>query len=254
MASNDKEQWKQIPFPKGSTTKNYAVSTHGRLASFEGSLNDKRILKLHNSSGFPRIGVNVKGKSKAIFPHHAIGAVFLKKNNPKSRYVIHLDHNKENNHISNLKWATPKEQIEHTKKSPNVLKAIKNKIYSGGTAKKLDEKKVTALKKEIWNPKRKLTMKQLAEKYGIAEMNLYRIKSGELWFHVHVEGEPIHAKYKQQLKNIELKEKAISRAAATKKPATKATAVSSLAAGKKDKKKSDKKGKKDKKSKKKNKK
>ncbi len=250
MASNDKELWKQIPLPKGSTTRNYAVSTHGRLASFDGNMNDKLILKLHNSSGFPRIGVNINGKSKAIFPHHAIGAVFLKKHNPKCRYVIHLDHNKENNHISNLKWATAKEQIEHTKKSPYVLKAIKHKIYNGGTAKKLDEKKVTALKKEIWNPKRRLTMKQLAEKYGIAEMNLYRIKSGELWFHVHVEGEPIHAKYKQQLKNIELKEKADKKVkVASKASATKAENASKKKSGKKDKK-----AKKDKKSKKKNKK
>jgi hypothetical protein len=224
MASNDKELWKQIPLPKGSTTRNYAVSTHGRLASFDGNMNDKLILKLHNSSGFPRIGVNINGKSKAIFPHHAIGAVFIKKHNPKCKYVIHLDHNKENNHISNLKWATPKEQIEHNKKSPHVLKAIKNKVYTGGTAKKLNEKKVVALKKEIWNPKRKLTMKQLAEKYGIAEMNLYRIKSGELWFHVHVEGEPLHAKYKQQLKNIELKEKAEKKALT--RSATKAAVTS----------------------------
>lgn len=255
MASNDKELWKQIPLKKGSTTRNYAVSTHGRLASFDDNMNDKLVLKLHNSSGFPRIGVNINGKSKAIFPHHAIGAVFLKKHNPKCKYVIHLDHNKENNHISNLKWATPKEQIEHNKKSPHVLKAIKNKIYTGGTAKKLDEKKVTALKKEIWNPKRKLTMKQLAEKYGIAEMNLYRIKSGELWFHVHVEGEPIHAKYKQQLKNIELKEKtdkSASKTSATKVSGGSKKKVSKSVATKPGKK--DKKAKKDKKSKKKNKK
>lgn len=250
MASNDKELWKQIPLPKGSTTRNYAVSTHGRLASFGDNINNKLILKLHNSSGFPRIGVNINGKSKAIFPHHAIGAVFLKKHNSRCKYVIHLDHNKENNHISNLKWATPKEQIEHNKKSPHVLKAIKNKVYTGNTAKKLDEKKVTALKKEIWNPKRKLTMKQLAEKYGIAEMNLYRIKSGELWFHIHVEGEPVHAKYKQQLKNIELKEKAEK---ASKKKNSKGSATKSgLPAGKAGKK--DKKKKKDKKAKKKNKK
>lgn len=257
MASNDKELWKQIPLPKGSTTRNYAVSTHGRLASFDDNINDRLVLKLHNSSGFPRIGVNINGKSKAIFPHHAIGAVFLKKHNPKCRYVIHLDHNKENNHISNLKWATAKEQIEHNKKSPHVLKAIKNKVYTGSTAKKLDEKKVIALKKEIWNPKRKLTMKQLAEKYGIAEMNLYRIKSGELWFHVHVEGEPVHAKYKQQLKNIELKEKADKKAAsATSKASVTKTVKASLKTDSKKKagKKKDKKDKKDKKSKKKNKK
>jgi DNA-binding Xre family transcriptional regulator len=31
------------------------------------------------------------------------------------------------------------------------------------------------------DPKRKLTYKQLAEKYGVSEMTLYRIKSGENW-------------------------------------------------------------------------
>jgi DNA-binding Xre family transcriptional regulator len=31
------------------------------------------------------------------------------------------------------------------------------------------------------DPKRKLTFKQLAEKYGVSEMTLYRIKSGENW-------------------------------------------------------------------------
>lgn len=153
------------------------------------------------------ISINSKGKSKALFVHNAVAEVFLKKRNPKCDHVIHLDHNKANNEASNLKWVTQKEQIEHNKQSPKVREAIARKIHTGATAKKLDEKKVIRLKKELWDPKRKLTMKKLAEKYGIAEMNLYRIKSGEMWFHVHVEGEPLFAKYKEQLKNIELRNK-----------------------------------------------
>ena len=151
--------------------------------------------------------IHVEGKSKALFSHQAIGASFLKKHSPKCKFVIHLDHNKANNDISNLKWATKDEQVEHSKKSPYVLQAAARKVYTGATARKLDEKKVIALKKEIWNPKRKASLKQIAAKYDIAEMNLYRIKNGELWFHVHVEGEPIFPKYKAQLKNIEFHEK-----------------------------------------------
>lgn len=207
MAYTDKETWKQIPLPKGSTRKNYAASTHGRLASFETNINDKLVLKTHDHEGYPVASIRVSDKTKALFPHQLIGALFLKKTSPKHKFVIHLDYNKKNNHISNLKWATPKELTEHSKKSPIVLKAIKHRIYSGNTAKKLDEKKVTQLKKELWNPKRKMTMKQLAAKYDIAEMNLYRIKVGEMWFHVHVEGEPIHDRYKTHLKNIEYHEK-----------------------------------------------
>ncbi|MES2132492.1 MAG: NUMOD4 domain-containing protein [Bacteroidota bacterium] len=214
MASNVKETWKQIPSLKGTTSRNYAVSNHGRLASFDKDINDKLMLKPHLNGGFPLISVNSNGKSKALFIHNAVAEVFLKKRNPKCVKVIHLDHNKANNEVSNLKWVTQVEQIEHNKKSPLVLEAITRKIHTGATAKKLDEKKVIRLKKELWDPKRKLTFKKLAEKYGIAEMNLYRIKSGEMWFHVHVEGEPMFTKYKEQLKNIEFHNKKEAKATA----------------------------------------
>lgn len=207
MAKNDKEIWKQIPFPKGSTTRNYAISSHGRIASFDTDINDRLVLSMHDHEGYTVCTTRVSGKSRALFPHQLMGGLFLKKHNPKCKFVIHLDHNKKNNHVSNLKWATPKELAEHTKKSPSVLNSIKHRVYNGYTAKKLNEKKVIQLKKELWNPDRKLTFKQLAAKYDIAEMNLYRIKSGEMWYHVHVEGEPMHAKYKTHLKNLEYHEK-----------------------------------------------
>ncbi len=216
MASNGKEIWKAIPSLKGTTNRNYAVSNHGRLASFDTDLTNKLMLKPHLNGGFPLISVNSNGKSKALFIHNAVAEVFLKKRNPKCIRVIHLDHNKANNEVSNLKWVTQAEQIEHIKKSPLVREAIARKVHTGATAKKLDEKKVIRLKKELWDPKRKITLKKLAEKYGIAEMNLYRIKSGEMWFHVHVEGEPMFTKYKEQLKNIEFHNKKEAKATAEK--------------------------------------
>jgi len=218
MAANDKEIWKPVTHIKGKTSKKYAVSSKGRLASYDKNIEDRYVLKQHLNGGFPMATIHVEGKSKALFAHLAIGASFLKKHSPKCKFVIHLDHDKANNDISNLKWATKDEQVEHSKNSPFVKEAAARKVYTGATARKLDEKKVIALKKEIWNPKRKASLKQIAEKYGIAEMNLYRIKNGELWFHVHIEGEPIFPKYKAQLKNIEFHEKA---AAKVKKAAPK---------------------------------
>lgn len=218
MAANDKEIWKPVTHIKGKTSKKYAVSSKGRLASYDKNIEDRYVLKQHLNGGFPMATIHVEGKSRALFSHQAIGASFLKKHSPKCKFVIHLDHNKANNDISNLKWATKDEQVEHSKKSPYVLQAAARKVYTGATARKLDEKKVIALKKEIWNPKRKASLKQIAAKYGIAEMNLYRIKNGELWFHVHIEGEPIFPKYKAQLKNIEFHEKV---AAKVKKAAPK---------------------------------
>ncbi len=281
MAANDKEIWKPVTHIKGKTSKKYAVSSKGRLASYDKNIEDRYVLKQHLNGGFPMATIHVEGKSKALFSHQAIGASFLKKHSPKCKFVIHLDHNKANNDISNLKWATKDEQVEHSKKSPYVLQAAARKVYTGATARKLDEKKVIALKKEIWNPKRKASLKQIAAKYGIAEMNLYRIKNGELWFHVHIEGEPIFPKYKAQLKNIEFHEKVAAKVkkaapkkvvkkaapkkavkkAAPKKAVKKTTPKKAIAkkpvvvvTAKKVKAKKEKKGKKDKKGKKKNKK
>jgi hypothetical protein len=288
MAANDKEIWKPVTHLKASTSKRYAVSNKARLASYDNKIDERYVLKQHLNGGFPMVTIHVGDKTKALFAHHAVAYGFLKKPSPKHKYVLHLDYNKANNDPSNLKWATRAEQIEHSKKSPYVLAAAAHKVYTGATSKKLNEKKVIQLKNEIWNPKRKLTFKQLAAKYGIAEMNLYRIKNGELWFHVHVEGEPIFPKYKAQLKNIEFHEKLaakekksapkkVVKKVAIKKVVSKSTPLSAIKAGKKvvvkkstkkvtvtkplevvkpkkDKIKKDKKGKKDKKDKKKSKK
>jgi len=202
MAIIDKEVWKPVVHLRGQDLKKYLVSSHGRLASYKDNINDKFILKLHSNGGFQTIKISVDGKGTALFAHHAVGHTFLKKKNPKCISLIHLDYDKANNVISNLKWVTKADQIEHNKKNPVVIESTARKVYTGETARKLNEKKVIALKKEIWNPKRKLTFKQLAEKYGIAEMNLYRIKNGEMWFHVHIDEEPIFPRYKQQLINI----------------------------------------------------
>jgi DNA invertase Pin-like site-specific DNA recombinase len=46
---------------------------------------------------------------------------------------------------------------------------------------KLNATQVKSIKKLLEDPKRKLTYRQLAEKYDVSEMTLYRIKSGENW-------------------------------------------------------------------------
>jgi len=60
--------------------------------------------------------VHINGASKALFVHLAIANAFLKKPSQKCKYVLHLDYNKENNSLDNLKWATKEEQVNHSKK------------------------------------------------------------------------------------------------------------------------------------------
>ncbi len=242
MASNSKEIWKQITALKGKTTKNYAISNFGNMCSYQKALQDKHVISFANNNGFPVTTIRVNKRSTALFPHREVANYFLKKPNAKYTFVLHLDHDKSNNHVSNLKWATQAQQSEHNKNNPTVTDAISKRIRTGAMAKKLSDAKVMKLKTELWNPKRKLTLKQLAAKYDIAEMNLYRIKSGIFWYHIHADGEPVWNNYKTFLKNTKLAEKQAKQdnAALDKKNKLKEKKNEKVKDSKKDKKKEDK--------------
>ncbi len=216
MTSTVKEIWKQIPYVKGVSKKNYAVSNQGRIASYVGNINDLTILKPKLYDGMYRYNLRHNGKVLGLFPSVAVATVFIKKPNSKCIKIIHLNYDKTNNDISNLKWVTSEEYFAHRAKNTHSTAALLSKVAVKNMSKKLDEKKVIQLKKEIWNPKRKLSLKQLADKFGIAEMNLYRIKSGVFWYHIRVDGEPLHDSYKLYLKNLELYNKQLAKDEAQK--------------------------------------
>ena len=71
----------------------------------------------------------------------------------------------------------------HQQKSPGKI-AFKKRQANVSVGLKLNEAAVKKIKETIANPKRKLTFKQLAAKYNVSEMTLYRIKSGENWGHI----------------------------------------------------------------------
>ena len=80
----------------------------------------------------------------------------------------------------NLKWATLETVSSHQQNSPEKI-AYKKRQANKTVGLKLTATQVKTIKDSIKNPKRKLTYKQMAEKYGVSEMTLYRIKSGENW-------------------------------------------------------------------------
>ena len=96
--------------------------------------------------------------------------------------MIHLDFDKLNNKASNLKWVNKTEMFLHHKKNPKKI-ARKGKV----TSSKLTEGRVRLIKKKIFDPNRKTRMRLIAKQFGISEMQLYRIKSGENWSHVKME-------------------------------------------------------------------
>ncbi|MFM8744380.1 MAG: hypothetical protein ACKODM_13800, partial [Cytophagales bacterium] len=94
---------------------------------------------------------------------------FLKKPSKQHKFVIHLNYNRNDNHYKNLKWATLQERFTHQRSNPN---------YRNANA-KLTEKQVLTIKQKL--SLGKTTLKQIALKFGISDMQVHRIKTGENW-------------------------------------------------------------------------
>lgn len=176
------EIWKPLKFTGSQSMRNkYAVSSHGRAASYrEDILSDGKLLSGSLTSGYPTLNLHLDGTSTTLYLHREVAKLFNEKPSPKQKFVIHLNHNKTDNRAKNLKWATQQEVNDHQQKSPKKLEY--KKVQSNrNRGLKLNAAQVKAIKSMLANPRRKLTHQQIADKYNISAMTVYRIKSGENW-------------------------------------------------------------------------
>ena len=182
IKKNAGEIWKQIQFSGYKLLRRkYAVSNQGRAASYtDDVVQDGKLLNGSLTSGYRTLNLHVDSGNGTIYLHREVAKLFCDKKSPKQKFVIHKNHQKTDNNYKNLQWATAAEASKHQQTSPEKL-AYKKKQASRTTGLKLTVTQVKAIKEAISNPKRKLTYKQLAEKYGVSEMTMYRIRSGENW-------------------------------------------------------------------------
>jgi len=176
------EIWKPLQFSGWKhLRKQYALSSHGRIASFTDEVNeDGKLLQGSLTTGYRTLNLHRPGNNGTLYIHREIARLFLKKPTAKYKFVIHANHNKLDNSVKNLKWATLSEMIEHQQNSP--AKIAYKKVQANRTeGLKLNATQVKSIKKTLDDKKRKITIKKLAEKFGVSEMTMYRIKSGENW-------------------------------------------------------------------------
>ncbi len=179
------EVWKPLQFPGWKhLRKKYALSSNGRIASFtEDVMKDGKLLQGSLTTGYRTLNLHRPGNNGTLYIHREIARLFLGKPTAKNKFVIHNNHNKLDNSVKNLRWASLEEMIEHQQSSPAKL-AYKKVQANRSVGLKLNAKQVESIKKTLVDKKRKITIKKLAEKYGVSEMTMYRIKSGENWARV----------------------------------------------------------------------
>lgn len=176
------ETWKQLLFSGWKHLRNrYAVSSTGRIASYKNDvLNDGKLLSGSLTTGYRTLNLHRPDNKGTLYLHREMAKLFFPKPSPKHKYVIHRNHNKLDNNIRNLRWATLEQMISHQQGSPAKI-AYKEKQANKTEGLKLTAAQVKKIKAVLHNKNRNITIRQLASNYGVSEMTMYRIKSGENW-------------------------------------------------------------------------
>ena len=175
-----RESWKQLVFAGSKALRNrYALSSMGRIASYAADvLKDGKLLGGSMTTGYKTLNLHRPSHNGTLYIHRELAKLFLKKPSAKHAYVIHRNHDKLDNAVKNLKWATREEMIGHQQNSPAKL-AYKERQANKAVGLRLTATQVRTIKTQLSNERRKLTIRQIADKYGLREMIMYRIKSGE---------------------------------------------------------------------------
>lgn len=152
----------------------YLITDTGQVFS----LFKERFITPHKNE-FGYLVVNVvdpeDGKSKKRKIHRLVAETYL--DNPENkREVNHIDSNKTNNHVSNLEWATSKENKDH---------AWANKLYSSFGEQHPDsvltELEVHEICRLMEEGARNI---DLCKAYGVHKDTISHIRSGDNWKHI----------------------------------------------------------------------
>ena len=117
VVSDENEEWRDIVGHKGK----YMVSSLGRVYSLtrvrfntkEGKVYRGRLLKPNKGKcGYLSVALLTDGAVKRVKIHRLVASAFIP--NPEGKPTVdHIDGNTSNNVLSNLRWATVKENINN---------------------------------------------------------------------------------------------------------------------------------------------
>jgi hypothetical protein len=166
------EIWKDISATNGK----YQVSNYGRVKSYCYDKKNGKVLRPGNIRGFLNVTLRIKGKPHSYLVHKLAAEAFIPKESQDQNVVIHLDWNKQNNHISNLQWLTKEKSYKRMfiKFLDDYKKS--NKIIRRNA--KLKPEDVILLKSML---KRGVKQNVIAKLFAISEMQVTRIKRNENW-------------------------------------------------------------------------
>ena len=99
------ERWAQI-----DSRGKYCISTHGRVKSYQGRY--AKLLKPYtNQHGYLRVDIN-SSRRRTYLVHQLVALAFIPNDNPIEKDTVdHIDLDKTNNRVDNLRWLSRADNI-----------------------------------------------------------------------------------------------------------------------------------------------
>lgn len=169
-----KEQWKTVPEFNGR----YEVSNFGRVRGwyYGGHKRKHPIIKTPqtNKNGYVYVVLWNGTRGKAFTIHRLVLSVFSN-SNPASMDCCHKNHNRNDNRLSNLKWATRKEN-EYDKKL-----AGRTPVGENNGASKLSDKQVLKIRSLF---DKGMSTNRIAKTLLMNQQNVWNICNRKTWKHL----------------------------------------------------------------------
>lgn len=176
------EEWREVEFDDIiAKSEKYKISNYGRVMRCVDG--EYKMINSQNVNGYDAIALlqEVNRKKTKRYIHKLVAQQFLEKKEDDI-YVIHLDYDKKNNHVDNLRWATKREKELHQYANEEYLKSKPKVPFS-----KLTEGRVRIIKRKLADPNNNTRLRIIAKQFGVSDMQIHRIKTGENWGHVKID-------------------------------------------------------------------
>ena len=172
----------------------YEISAYGTIRRVE----TKKILKPRFYNRYLHTSLSVNNKYYYHTVHRLVAMAWLETpENYKSLQVAHNDGDPMNNHYTNLRWATAKENI-HDKYAHNSFNPPFGENHHAST---LNVDIVVKMRREI--KETKANCSELSKKYGKAKLTIYDAVVGNTWKSVNPIEPPVNLAGTQYAKKRE---------------------------------------------------
>lgn len=102
---------KPFPINLNGYENKYKVSNDGRVWS---EYIQDFMKPYYSKGGYMRVKVNFGDRNKKFMVHRLVAMAFIPNNDPENfTQVDHIDSNRTNNVVENLRWVTPKQNTQH---------------------------------------------------------------------------------------------------------------------------------------------